>query len=522
MTNYPYRWFANIARLLEKRAYSTFTLATFAAFVGAGRLIGEAVTGSQVVLSTFADFFGFWLFYWQAFFLYALVLYLLVDQPWRRSINVILVGIFFGLMPPVLDFLIAGFAPVRYMYFRGFPADWNVWIVNPALGVPPGEAIVLWATILFTALYVAHKTRSVLRAAAALLLAYAVVVYESALLVVPVDWLITHGLMPEARWNLGSFSFLLYAFQIFTAVGLYAIFQPRVAAHLLRRSLHATPFLLIAWCGAAFVGKPTWDLLIYTGFLWLIFVAALAQNDYYDAQEDAAAGRGSPLDLEDVRFFNVTAVAIVVLLLVMNSMVGVAMLGIAVTTVLYSYPFYRGKRYFPSNLKMEGVWGGGSFLVGAFAAQEFAAFGHPRWQLAHLPSPLSDMTPPGAFSLQTIAAWLLVFGGYSLVAALKDYKDVEADRAAGVQTLYTLALRRGVAPARVNRVLAVLAGASLGAPFVILWVSGSYPLGWLGAGAAAAASVWGAALTWGRSRFARVLVSLDLALAALLAMLLSR
>jgi hypothetical protein len=141
---------------------------------------------------------------------------------------------------------------------------------------------------------------------------------------------------------------------------------------------------------------------------------------------------------------------------------------VLVVSFLYSYPFYRGKRYFPSNLKIEGVWGAASFLTGAISALENQASAGPFWG-----GPAAPVLGP--FPWQTVVAAALVFGGYSVVAALKDYKDWEADLQAGVQTLYTLAQRRSWPFLRVHRLIVALAAICLALPCPLLAWAGRFP-----------------------------------------------
>jgi 4-hydroxybenzoate polyprenyltransferase len=61
-----------------------------------------------------------------------------------------------------------------------------------------------------------------------------------------------------------------------------------------------------------------------------------------------------------------------------------------------------------------------------------------------------------------------VFLGFSLVAALKDHKDIDADRAAGVTTIYTLAERRGWPLERVHRIVVTLSCVALLLPMPLL------------------------------------------------------
>lgn len=476
----PYRWFTNVAALQEKRPFHVTTVFYFVVFVSIVRMLGEwllAGNDDQLYVTDFVISIGF---YWFCFFAYTFVLWLLVPQPWQRSMNVILVGIFLGIFPPIVDALVSGIGQFRYGFFWDF-ADFSPLLYNPAARVPLGESLTLWATIFLTGLYVGYRTRSLLYAAAGATLAWVVSVVNAALLpgaiartVVGLDYPVQH------RFVLITLSYFALTLVMFF------LFQPRVFAGLLRRSIHALPFILITIAGAKFTGGLRFEIFVYASIVAVAFLAALAQNDWHDRDEDAAQGRPLYLDAQDVTFMNVVATAMGLTLMAGGSFTGLLVLLILTVSVLYSYPQYRAKRFFPSNLKIEGVWGGSAFLVGVIAQSEFSAFGHPAWIFAYK----TGGTHLGALSAQTAWATVLVFGGYSLIAALKDYKDREADLKSGVQTLYTLARRRGWNEAFLHRALTTAACAALFAPVPLLAWIGRVPLLAVAGGLPAPVAVW--------------------------------
>ena len=117
-------------------------------------------------------------------------------------------------------------------------------------------------------------------------------------------------------------------------------------------------------------------------------------------------------------------------------------------STLYSYDFYRAQRYFPANYKCEGIWGWSAFTLGASARLSVA----------------SSRATSGALLL----AGLLVFAGFSLFNVFKDYKDIRADYKARNQTLYVLALRRGVKLRALHRTLRNAMVAALVLPALLL------------------------------------------------------
>lgn len=482
MTNYPMRWFANIARLLEKREYSVYRIFLFSLFVGSVRLFSEWAMGGvypRIPLSALVLVAGF---YWFSFFVFTAVLAILVDQPWRVSINVILVGVFLGIFPPILDLMISG-TGFQYGYVWN-AGDWKWMIYNPEHHITPGEAIVLWAVIVFTALYVAHKTRSAARTLGAIALAYGAV-FLIATVLADLAERIRHHL----DWPGDHRVVTLGLLQVIATLVLYLALQPRLRKGLARRVPHALPFVLFCFLGSAIFDTVSVTTWIYGFIVFLAGLVALGQNDYFDAVEDTSQGREGYLDLEDVRFLTITGVCGIVVLAAGNATVIFPAVTALAAMSLYNFPFYRGKKYFPSNLKIEGVWGFTAFAFGIVAAVEHAAFAGPRWWASGVPVPRNPEALQ-AFDGVTIIAMLLAFGGFTLVAALKDYKDMEADHAAGVQTLYTLAVRRNWNLKRVHFTVITVSAVAIALAPVLLAGAGKIPGFLMAGGPIAGAMLW--------------------------------
>jgi 4-hydroxybenzoate polyprenyltransferase len=93
----------------------------------------------------------------------------------------------------------------------------------------------------------------------------------------------------------------------------------------------------------------------------------------------------------------------------------------------------------------------------------------------------ASVTPLVVYRLKPSAPFLfasfLVFGGFSVFNAFKDYKDIRADYRAGNQTLYVLALKRGVRLRPLHRGLCVaFLIALLIAPALLLATGGASAL----------------------------------------------
>ncbi len=298
--------------------------------------------------------------------------------------------------------------------------------------------------------------------------------------------------------------------RVVLAMALYLAVRPRLLAGLAGRIPHALPFLLFCFLGSAYAGSVSATTAVYAFLMFLAGWVALGQNDFFDRAEDDLQGRRRYLDADDVRFLTLTAVlGLLILAAAHSGNTFLALIAFA-TFMLYNFPFYRAKRYFPSNLKIEGIWGFCAFGFGVVAAHEQLAYGAPRWWTTHSPA-LADPAFTGPFEAPTLVAMFLAFGGFSLVAVLKDYKDWPADRDAGVQTPYTLAARRGWPLQKLHAGILVTTAAALAAAPLLLAVEGR--ITWIASPSGVAAGALVAALMAGppsASRFRAALVTLSL------------
>jgi hypothetical protein len=124
------------------------------------------------------------------------------------------------------------------------------------------------------------------------------------------------------------------------------------------------------------------------------------------------------------------------------------------TALVYNADFYRGKRFFPTNYKIEAVWGAGSYLLDVF----IMTIGIPRAS--------SDLWWGTA----------LVFAGWSAFSNIKDYKDLVADRRARNQTLYILFWRRGGSIRALHRYLRFGLTLAMLVPPGLLYLSGVHSI----------------------------------------------
>lgn len=491
----------------EKRPYSLFVVLSVAAFVGIVRLLLEFMVCTPGFYSSFPGFLSYITFYLQNAFLYSTLLAILLPGiPWRKNINVVLVGVFVGIFPPLLDTLILGPGTFIYSYILSGLQGWNLLIYNPEHFITPGEAATLWFTVLLVPTYVWIKTRSITRTIAGAISGYGVMFLYVAVVPTMSAWILKHWFVPLLRagelamtsplketlaqlsaaavpdpdaiidvtHRLEPLTFnysellvgLVGGVQLVVTVICYLILNPRLALHLGGRALHSLPFAILVLFGSVLTRTfvPAVDTGSFSGLVPAFALAlavfhgfntAIVQNDHFDRDTDR---RGSLpyIDIEDVRFFDITMWFLAGSLFVVRPRVGVLLALFQIVSVLYNYPFYRGKRYFPANYKIEGIWGWSAFMIGVFTVL------HPRMQPTD----------------HVLTASLLVFGGWSIFNYFKDYKDIREDYRAGVQTSYVLLKKRGFSLRRFHLFMRVITCVGLFVPLLLLFYLGSpvYPL----------------------------------------------
>jgi len=141
------------------------------AFVSVGRLILESSLGDSAV-NTIAVLHGLVItgtFYLATFLLFCLLIRLALGLSFEQASKVSSVGLFFGLLPPLLDMLLGTADKGRYVYFSDFTFSLF------AHDQPFGESIVLWALIAACGFFGFIVTRSFFRAFCALVGAYMVI-----------------------------------------------------------------------------------------------------------------------------------------------------------------------------------------------------------------------------------------------------------------------------------------------------------------------------------------------------------
>jgi 1,4-dihydroxy-2-naphthoate octaprenyltransferase len=168
-------------------------------------------------------------------------------------------------------------------------------------------------------------------------------------------------------------------------------------------------------------------------------------NGYFDRREDAEQNRPARVTRDDA--IVVATLSIPLWVVFARGHFWVVAFAVLFTVVGFAYhadPF-RLKCVFPLSYKTEGFFA--ALCIGA------GMLTHPRVTLGweHL----------------TVA--FLVGGGASLVAMGKDYKDVEADTAAGVRTVFVVLAGRGSSERKILLLVTTLTAACLAVP--VIWIA---------------------------------------------------
>lgn len=408
----------------NRRNWHPYAFLAFCAFVGLTRGLLEVVLQSTPLYNT--DILNFIPFYILLGLLLTALLAVTAKVSFQSVQKSLTMGLFIGLFPPLFDFVFFGNRTAFYGYYYLWDFKALPYLgYKPEFNFPPGETLAIWVSILFCGLYVFAVSRGVVRSLVALAGAYAIFIFMGSLLPIFIAKLSgAHFFSIEmARMGdpttLRALAFRIAFYQCVGAVGVYLMIRRELLRVTLARLLHIVPFAMLTILGGIVVGANTITLTQSTLLIALVAFAVLVQNDYFDAQNLLPTERPRAPQKYDVQTINVLVVLAILPLFFHNNRAAIAAALAFCCGLLYNYPFYRARNYFPANLKIEGVWGLTSFLAGALAEPHMAATG------------------------RVVLLAFLVFGGWSTVAVLKDLKDTASDAKEGVQTLFTIFMRRG-------------------------------------------------------------------------------
>ncbi len=458
----PLRWLRNIIEIQEKKVYNFYVVFVFAVFVGFSRFFLEVMLSQPPILFVKTAAFAFVSFYLQCIFLYTLVLTLCIPgSDWKKHIYLVLIGVFLGIFPPIIDAVLLGLGHFSYQYLPDI-SQWNILIYQKRVA-PPGETLILFITIFFTALVVFIKTGNLWRTGLAAVLSYLCVFFIAAGLPALVlfstqffrveNEVLNRATDVEKLFLFEGLNFLelMVVAQSLVVVFVYLFLNKHIVSNVLKRVNHVVPVLLTSLLGSSVYGPLDIYSIFFALVLFFVSIVVIFHNDYFDKLEDAVSGRQGYITKQDVDFFNIIVFLLLGLLISSGFLSAYLILLFFVCSFLYNYDFYRGKSYFPSNYKIEGVWGLTALLAGMFCyvttqkgiGAEFINSNDVN--VLNKVGSVLDMgnTIHNLFSWQYILFIFLVFGGWSIISVIKDYKDIDGDEAVGNQTAYVLLKKRG-------------------------------------------------------------------------------
>ncbi len=426
-----------LRRLIERqnrRNWHPYAFLMFCVFVGLTRGVLE-ITLQGIGLYN-SDVVNFLPFYVLLGLLLTLLLSSLGGVSFQSVQKSLTMGLFIGLFPPLFDYVIFASNSAFYGYYY----VWNLSQLpflgyKPEFNFPAGETLAIWISILFCGLYVFAVTGKVVRSLLALAGAYLVFLFMGSFLPMLVAKFsgVELPTIDAARASdtatLRALSFRIAFYQSLLALLVYLLLRRDILTLVVRRLLHVAPFVMLTILGGVIVRANAVTLTQSTLLIAVVGIATIIQNDYFDAQQSSQTDVATPLQKFDVQFVNALTLLAVLPIFFHNNRAAISAAIAFVCGVLYNYPFYRARNYFPANIKIEGVWGLTALLSGVL------------------------IEPAAAAKPAVVLIAFLVFGGWSTVAVLKDLKDAEEDRRDGVQTVFTLLMRRGYSVAQIWGVL---------------------------------------------------------------------
>lgn len=416
-----------LARLIaaqNRRNWHPHAFLLFCAFVALMRGLLEILLQGIVLYNS--DIFNFIPFYILLGLLLTGMLSLTGGVSFQSVQKSLTMGLFMGLFPPLFDF----FFFRNNSAFYGYYYVWD--FVNlpyvgykPDFNFPAGETMAIWLSIAFCGAYAFTVGGKVWRAVAAFAGAYLVFLFMGSLMPMLAAKLsgVALATVEDARradtQTLRALALRIAFYQGALALCVYLLIRRDLLLHLMRRALHVAPFAMLTVLGGLSVHANAVSLTQSVLMISAFGFVALVQNDYFDAQEMQGTRKNLIVEKYDVQIINILYLLMLVPLFMLNGRNAIPGFVVFVCGVLYNYPLYRARNYFPANLKIEGVWGLCAFLAGALLEPQL-------------------VSKPGILMMA-----FLIFGGWSTVAVLKDLKDAEADRLSNVQTIFTMFLRRG-------------------------------------------------------------------------------
>lgn len=373
-------------------------------------------------------------FYFGTFMLLLAAFSVLLHKYQKEIFPVLFVGIFAGLLPPLVD-MVLPHANHRYNYFLEF---------SPTLfsaAQPVGESLVVWLLVFCSGVYAWYRSgvaayfvfgAAVTYGAAqfggwfvALVGTYVFNLSASAFALTPILFGQAQEFPSEQHFLL--MQTLMVLLWVSIAFVSFLAYRPSVALALGKRPFAALWGVLLIG-GAALSGNVHIYVVLQAFAVSLAFMLVQAENDYYDKSADAKAGRASTISSEDLIFIRMLMVLLPLAFLFFNPSFGVVLGLLLFLGFLYNTDGFRLKKHFLS-----------ASLI--FALSVF---------LVLLSGYFDFNTLADAEALPLLALFAFAAGA---VLNFRDYKDVSEDKHAGVETLYVVLQRYGIRPESTHKVL---------------------------------------------------------------------
>jgi hypothetical protein len=383
------------------------------------------------------------LFYLALLFCIAALLRLTTRREPQLILPAVAAGLIFGILPPLIDALVYGPGKFNYGYQPRLDSSFPFLLYAPPTEIPVGETCALWLSLAFAVVYArVAAAASWLRVALTGVGFYGLILVFMGILPPLALWLVNATRAPSVNELVGGLLLVAIA-------GGLAVLRPPLALRFVVRLPHILLAPALTLVGSALVGRWDANTAIAAAATFVASTLFALHNDYFDRQEDAAAGRPQAVTRDDVLML--ASVTLPFWALLTEAHFWPMLLCLLFWVVAYGYhgdPF-RLKCVFPLSYKTEALLALLSGLAGMLT--------HPR------------LIPTAG----QLVALLLVAGGASLVAMLKDYKDAPADTAAGVRTLFVVCRARGLPERRVLAVALTVVTACLAIPVIYLATLGA-------------------------------------------------
>jgi hypothetical protein len=359
---------------------------------------------------------------------------------YRQFVGVVSVGLSLAWLPPLLDggLLLLGFRPHQrmYVFFQDF--RWHFFADNQLIG----ESLTLWLSILVVGVYLAWRSRSVVRTI------FGTVLYYAAIQLLGFLWPLSLALIA------GDLSKVPLQYMDLVGLGLYFcayfLLNAKSMTSSLMRIGHALPWGLLAAIGTRIMGGSWWSAALNGAVFCAVVQMSVYLNDYFDRDIDGAQGGAArPVTRDDavVTFFIQVVLALHVFWMDVDRFYLVVTF--IALTLAYHHPEIRLKRVFMVAYFMEGAAAAIALMYG-FGVDGLK--GGPQRALLYVG---------------------MAFVGFCLGSIMKDYKDIEQDRSASVATFYTRLLGAGLRLPWIHAGVSTLLTVALAVPFSYLLFTGA-------------------------------------------------